>query len=61
VYDKDLTARFDITSHWNVKLEGHFMNGYGAFDSIRGFYAQQNPNGLKADTNALVLRTSFSF
>jgi hypothetical protein len=61
VYDKDLTARFDINSHWNVKLEGHFMNGYGAFDSIRGFYAQQNPNGLKADTNALVLRTSFSF
>ena len=44
-----------------AKIEGHFMNGYGAFDSIRGFYGQQNPNGLKPGTNALVVRTGFNF
>lgn len=61
VYDKDVTARFDVTRHWNVKIEGHFMNGYGAFDSIRGFYGQQNPSGLKPDTTALVVRTGLRF
>jgi len=61
VYDRAVTARFDLTSHWFMKLEGHFMDGYGAFDSIRGFYGQQNPNGLLPATNALVARTGFSF
>ena len=61
VYDRVASARIDLTHHWYAKIEGHFMNGYGAFDSIRGFYGQQNPDGLKPSTNALVVRTGFSF
>jgi hypothetical protein len=61
VYDRVASARFDLNNHWYAKIEGHFMNGYGAFDSIRGFYGQQNPNGLDPNTNALVARTGFSF
>lgn len=61
VYDRVVTGRIDLSSHWYAKVEGHWMDGYGAFDSIRGFYGQQNPNGLKPKTNALVARTGFSF
>lgn len=61
VYDRVATARIDLTNHWYAKVEGHFMNGYGAFDSIRGFYGQQNRNGLKPSTDALVVRTGFTF
>lgn len=61
LYDKVVTARVDLTSHWNVKLEGHFMDGYGAFDSLQGFYAAVNPQGLVPKTNMLVIRTGFSF
>ena len=35
VYDRAVTARVDLTSHWFMKLEGHFMDGYGAFDWIK--------------------------
>jgi len=61
VYDKDVTARFDVDSHWNVKIEGHFINGYGRFDSVRGFYEQFNPGGLQPTTNGVVVKTAFNF
>ena len=61
IYDNVLTARVDVTRHFLVKVEGHFMDGYGAQDSIRGFYTQNNRAGLKAKTNMLVLRTGVSF
>jgi hypothetical protein len=32
-YDVAVTARYDITSHWLVKVEGHFMDGTAALDS----------------------------
>ena len=35
LYDKVVTARVDLNSHWNVKVEGHFMNGYGSPGFIR--------------------------
>jgi hypothetical protein len=60
VRDTAVTTRFDLTGHWSLKLEGHFMNGYGRFDSIRGFYEQQNPRGLRPGTNMLVIRTGFN-
>ena len=60
VRDRVVTARFDLTPHWDLKLEGHFMNGYGRFDSIRGFYEQQNPQGLRPDTTLLIIRTGFN-
>jgi hypothetical protein len=46
----------------NVKLEGHFMDGYGVPGYYPdGFYNVDNPQGLKPNTNALVVRTGFNF
>jgi hypothetical protein len=61
IYDKVITGRIDLNKFWNVKLEGHFMNGYGSSTYPDGFYPQVNARGFKPNTNALVVRTSFSF
>lgn len=61
IYDNVLTARVDIARYFVVKVEGHFMDGYGAQDSIRGFYSQNNKAGLQPKTNMLVLRTGVNF
>jgi hypothetical protein len=61
IFDKVATVRFDLTSHWDLKLEGHFMNGYGSNDSFRGFYIQDNRQGFKPNTNLLVIRTGVEF
>jgi hypothetical protein len=61
IYDNVLTARVDIARFLIVKIEGHFMDGYGAQDSIRGFYSQNNKTGLKPKTNMLVVRTGVNF
>jgi len=61
IYDKVATVRLDLTSHWDLKIEGHFMNGYGATDAFRGFYLQNNQQGFKPNTNLLVIRTGFEF
>lgn len=60
IFDKVATLRLDLTSHWDAKIEGHFMNGY-ADSSLRGFYIQDNPRGLKPNTNLLVIRTGIQF
>jgi hypothetical protein len=60
-YDKVITGRVDLNKFWNVKIEGHFMNGYGSGPYPNGFYTQVNPQGFKTDTNALVVRTSVYF
>jgi len=59
--DTTLTVRLDPTSYWNFKIEGHFIDGVGNQLSSRGFYARDNPQGLKPTTNMLVLRTGFNF
>jgi hypothetical protein len=64
IYDKVITARFDVYTHWYVKVEGHFMDGNAAGTNPQypdGFYPQVNPQGLSPDTNALVVRAGFSF
>jgi hypothetical protein len=61
VYDKVLTARIDLKKFWYLKIEGHFMNGYGASTYPDGFYPQVNPQGFKPDTNALVVKTGLNF
>jgi hypothetical protein len=62
LYDKVVTARLDLNSHWNVKVEGHFMDGYGNPQMYPdGFYTAVNPQGLKAKTNFLMLRTGWNF
>lgn len=61
-YDKVITFRYDINRFMNVKVEGHFMDGYGMPDDYpNGFYSVDNPQGLKPNTNALVVKTSFKF
>ncbi len=62
LYDKVVTARLDLNRHWNLKFEGHFMDGYGSPGFYpEGFYAQQNPLGLKPKTNMLLIRTGWNF
>jgi len=61
IFEKVATARLDLTSHWDLKVEGHFMHGYAASNAFRGFYPQDNPQGLKPETNLLVIRTGIQF
>jgi len=65
IYDKVVTARFDLNKFWTVKVEGHFIDGYGAIDSARGFYGfsllMGEPTTMKPQTNMLMIRTGFAF
>src|SRR5580693_4225170 len=61
-YDKVITARFDPNRFTNIKVEGHFMDGYGLPDQYpNGFYAANNPQGFKPNTNALVIKAGVHF
>ena len=60
-YDKVITGRVNLTKFWNVKVEGHFMDGYGSGPYPNGFYTQVNPRGFAPNTNALVVKTSLNF
>jgi hypothetical protein len=59
IFDQTVTARFDIASWWNLKVEGHFMNGYGDTFSAYGFYTADNPSGPEPTTDMFVIRTAF--
>ena len=61
IYDRVVAAKFDVTRFWDVKLEGHFIDGYGSPYSFRGFYPQDNPTGFKPTTDMLVIRTGVFF
>ncbi len=62
IHDKDVTVRFDANRYLNFKLEGHFMNGVGVPGFYPGgFFTADNPNGLKPNTNAMVVKTNFNF
>ena len=61
LYDKVVTARFDLPRNFYIKAEGHFMDGYGGTYYPAGFYPQVNPQGFSPNTNALVIRAGFSF
>ena len=62
VYDKVVAARFDFNRFFALKVEGHFMDGVGNIGMYpAGFYAQDNPNGFKPNTNLLVTRFGFNF
>lgn len=58
--DLALTARVDVTRSWNLKVEGHVMDGYGDRQG-HGFYPGSNPGGFHSRTNLLVLRTGVNF
>ena len=61
IYDHTVTARIDLSKHWDVKVEGHFMDGYGSPLSAAGFYLAQNRQGYQPKTNLLVVRTTYVF
>jgi len=62
INDAVVTARFDVNRFVNVKLEGHFMDGYGAPGLYpSGFYTSDNPQGFQNKTNGLVARVGFNF
>lgn len=60
IFDKAVSGRIDLNRFWNVKIEGHFMDGYGFGPYPNGFYPQQNPT-FAPSTNALVVKTSVNF
>jgi hypothetical protein len=60
-YDKVVTGKFDVNRFISIKVEGHFIDGAGNGPYPCGFYGAQNPNGFQPNTNALVVRTSYSF
>ena len=60
VFDQTVTARFDIKSYLNLKVEGHFVDGYGDPSGFRGFYPSDNPQGLKPNMNMFVIRLGYS-
>ncbi|HEX6821993.1 MAG TPA: hypothetical protein VF123_08050 [Candidatus Sulfotelmatobacter sp.] len=61
IYDKVIAGRVDLNRFCHLKIEGHFMNGYGWGAYPNGFYLQQNPNGFQPNTKALVVKTGFHF
>jgi hypothetical protein len=61
IFDQAVTLRYDLTKWWNVKVEGHFIDGYGDLYSAHGFYLRSNPQGTKPTTDLLIVRTGFYF
>jgi hypothetical protein len=61
IFDQAVTARIDLTRYWNLKVERHFMDGYGLSGTFRGFYAGLNPQGLQPKTNTFIVRTGWNF
>jgi hypothetical protein len=60
MYDNVIAARLDLRRYLDLKLEGHFMDGYGdASASPRAFYPSDNPQGLKPKTNLFVMRLEY--
>jgi predicted porin len=57
-WDKDLavTARFDFTRNWLLKLEAHFHDGGGILNT-----SIENPDGTEKDWTALFGRFTFYF
>ena len=61
IRDKVLSARIDLTKFWNLKIEGHFMDGFNNNQYPGGFYMPDNPQGYQPKTNLLIIRTGWYF
>ena len=60
IFDQTVTARIDLRTYLDFKLEGHFIDGAMINSALdRGFYAAANPSGLKPKMNMLVIRLGF--
>ena len=57
-YSKDwvVSGRHDFNAYSYAKIEGHFLHGTGL-----GYYTDNNPNGLKPNSNMLAAKIGFSF
>jgi len=58
-HDVAATLRFDLTDHWLLKLEGHYMHGTGALASAQN--DNQPTKTLAADWGLLLLKTTAYF
>jgi hypothetical protein len=58
-HDVAATLRFDLTDHWLVKLEGHYMRGTGALSSALN--DNQPTRTLTRDWGLLLLKTTAYF
>lgn len=61
IFDQTVTARLDLKSYWDFKIEGHFIDGYASSTSDRGFYSANNPGVKQPNTKLLVVRMGFHF
>jgi hypothetical protein len=61
INDTAITGRVDLNSFWSVKLEGHFIGGYGDPIDAHGFYPRNNSAGFESKTKMLVVRTGINF
>lgn len=60
-FDKVVTGKITFPKNITLKVEGHFMAGNGVATYPDGFYMSVNPDGLADNTNAVVVRTGYSF
>jgi hypothetical protein len=60
--DIAVAARVDVNRFWHVKIEGHFVDGYGSLGNsfTRGFYRRDNQAPTEK-TRMIVIRTGFNF
>jgi hypothetical protein len=63
INDKVISGRVDINRYFDVKVEGHFMDGYGSWRYPSGFYEGDNVSngGLQPGTKMLVIKAGFHF
>lgn len=60
IFDQVLTARVDLSSHVDFKVEGHFIDGAVSSNiTNRGFYAADHRNGIAPSTRLFVMRLGF--
>jgi hypothetical protein len=62
ISDAAVAARVEINRFWHVKVEGHFVDGYGSLSNsfTRGFYRRNNTTPAE-QTKMLVVRTGINF
>ena len=57
--DAALSLRYDLNTHWLLKLEGHYLNGTAALDP--SLNDGQDPQGLVKDWAMLLVKTTAYF
>jgi hypothetical protein len=60
--DVAATVRVELTRFWHLKVEGHWVDGYGSLSNsfTRGFYRRDNSTPSE-HTNMVVIRTGINF